>query len=109
MFASVYTPLMAMGMKFFPKREFKNENKITRLVHVLRISRTSFSFLKLIHIYIYTLAKCVIVEQGRTEGGRVGRNAPLLRKILVFFWSKSRKNEIFLLDLAKKGVAPPLP
>jgi hypothetical protein len=45
--------------------------------------------------------------QRRTEGGACGAKCPPASENFVFFWSKGRKNEIFLLDLAKKGVVPP--
>jgi hypothetical protein len=58
-------------------------------------------------IIIYASRLSSVESRGVPKGGRVGRNVPPASENFVFFWSKSRKNEIFLLDLAKKGVAPP--
>jgi hypothetical protein len=48
-------------------------------------------------------------RQGRTEGGGGGARGvtPPPSENFVFFLVEKSKNEIFLLDLAKKGVAPP--
>jgi hypothetical protein len=55
--------------------------------------------------YHLLLVTCIL-DRGVPKGGAWGVTPPASENF-VFFWSKSRKNEIFLLDLAKKGVVPP--